>query len=137
MSAPSESGRVSTGVATVEVHREPCAGRVRDLGRGRDIAHRPGGIGWRLQPHELGAPRPHRRAQRLAAAVVHLLDLEPPAGREAQQPGAQGPIHDFRHDDVVARIDAWNTAVAAAMPEPNRSVAAPPSSAVSVSAAAS
>ena len=105
MPAPSESGRVSTGVATVEFDGEPRAGGVSDLCSVRDIAHRPGGIGRRLQPYELGASRPHRRAQRFAAPVVHLLDLEPPTGGEANQPCAQGPVHHLGHDHVVARIE--------------------------------
>ena len=68
---------------------EPRAGLVRDVGGRRDVAHRPRGIGWRLEPDEFGRARLHGRGDRVRPVAVDELDLEAPAGRKRIEPVAQ------------------------------------------------
>ena len=130
MSAPSASGRVNTGVATVESTPSTRAGRVRDLGDGRDVGDGPQRIGRRLDPHQPGLCRPDRGAHRREVGRVDELDPMAEARRLGREPVAERPVHDLRRDDVRwPGGSASTTAVAADMPEPNSSASSAPSSA--------
>ena len=102
-SAPSASGRVSTGVATVEstASRAPTPCAISATAAMSLISHKR--VGRRLQPDQ---PRPPgRTAARHGAEVgrVDQLDREAPAHAVIEQPAAQRPVHHARRQHVVAR----------------------------------
>ena len=103
MSAPSSIGRVSTGVATVGIDGEHRAGLVRDLGGAGDIGDRPGRVGRRLEPDQLGGAGLHRGGDGIELVGIDELDLEAPLRGKACQPVAQRPVHDLRCNDMIAR----------------------------------
>ena len=118
------------------IDRQQRAGLVRDLGRRGDVADRPGRVGRRLEPDQLGVVRagPRRRSRRsgrrrrtrpsrphCVAKVASQLrsDQYMTLGATTWSPGAR----------------ARKQAVAALMPEEKISAFAPPSSAASVASA--
>ena len=93
-SAPSASGCVSTGVATVESTASRAPAAMRDLGRGRDVGDLPQRIGRRLEPDQPGRARAAPRRQRPSRSVVSTSSTaQAPAAGEVQQPAAQRPVH--------------------------------------------
>ena len=96
MSAPCSIGRVSTGVATVEVDAQQRAGAMGDLGRRGDVGDAPGRVGRRLDPDQLGGARPHRGGDGVGPVGVDEIDLQAPVRGKSRQPVAQGPVHNLR-----------------------------------------
>ena len=85
------------------VDREPGAGAVRDLGRGRDVGDRPGRVGRRLDPDELGRAGTDRGRERAAARSSRRARPSRPQGRaKVEEPVAQAPVHDLGRQHVVA-----------------------------------
>ena len=74
----------------------PRAGRrpMRGLGRGRDVGDRPGRVGRRLDPDELGGAGTDRRRERAPARSSRRVDRAPSAGR-SREPVPQAPVHDL------------------------------------------
>ncbi len=84
------------------VDSDACArgvGEVADRGEIRDLPRR---VGRRLDPHELGQPRPEDGRERAhVGGVVGVVREAPPRG-EIRDPGAKLVVADARNGDVVA-----------------------------------
>ena len=128
ISAPSRSGCVNTGVAQVRIDCQHSAGRMRDLGKRRDVADRPERIAgsFDVEERSCGLERGAHRIEirgvdeldRIAEAFPSLISQR----RNAQYMTCEATMRD---PGGTARM----TLVAAAMPEPNTSASLAPSSA--------
>ncbi len=85
MSAPSASGRVSTGVAAVLSTASSAPAAMRDLGGGGDVGHLPQRIGRRLDPDELGPAR-FDRGRIASSEVASTKSVRRPSSRRIPQP---------------------------------------------------
>ena len=135
MSAPSASGRVSSGVGTVlsTASRAPQPRAISAMAA-RSVTHQVGLAGVSTQ---ISLVLPGRTAARtLRASVMSTRSTATPQG--CSQPASQLRSAQYITWGAITwspGFSAWNTAVAAAMPEPNSIAALPPSSEASSASA--
>ena len=128
MCAPSSIGRVSIGVAAVESTATTApTSRAIAHAAAMSVTSHVGLAGVSIQMSR------GRRARALGGEIVDRcvvveLDRQSPWRGERQQPFAQRPVHVARSERASPGASAWNTAAAAAWPEPNTIAAAAPSS---------
>ncbi len=136
MSAPSSIGRVSTGVATVESTASSAPALCAISAARGDVGDRPGRIGRRLEPDQLGRARPHGGGDGVGLVGVDELDLEAPLrgeGRRASCAATSTSPSARRHDRPGRGRGSrrWPHSCPTRRPAPS----APPSSAASVASA--
>ena len=137
-SAPNSNGRVSTGVATVlsTATRTPAA-CARSAGGGQvgDLPHR---VGRASPPRAAGSGRAGSAAATAARSEVSVNSTSRPQVSANSASHLRTPQYRTRETSTWSPGSSdWNTAVAAAIPEPNSAQAQPSSRAPPSSAASS